>query len=190
MSMRKLMDVFPDAESLPQVNLKPGQVVIASKPTIISTLLGSCVSVVIYHLQRRVVAVSHSLLPYQVRGGDMDPFRYVDSSLKYMLDKLSGPGIKHSLFKVKLFGGAEVANIGQGPGVDETSIGSQNIRAARKILSNYGLPLTVDKVGGKKGYKLYIRSDTGEVLLRYLSKGKRCDCSSLPGIDRPRLSAN
>ena len=43
--------------------LKPGYILIASKPTVISTVLGSCVSVCLYDRKRGAGGMNHFQLP-------------------------------------------------------------------------------------------------------------------------------
>ena len=79
MAGRNLIDVFPEAMSLPFVYLKPGELYIAWEPTVITTLLGSCVSVVFYLAEPKVTAACHAMLPFQGYKHDQAPFRFVDS---------------------------------------------------------------------------------------------------------------
>ncbi len=152
---------------MPFVILDPGNLYIAWEPTIIYTLLGSCISIVLYLPESRVSAVCHSMLPNENTGGSAGPFRYVDSAIHYMMDSFRAHTLPTSSIQVKMFGGADMLdNINKA----SNTIGQQNIMAAINILKGYGLKIDSRKVGGIKSYKLYLRSDTGEVMLKNVVK--------------------
>lgn len=151
------------------VYLKPSELYVARQPTIITTLLGSCVAVCIYLPRSRIGAISHSLLPNNPGGEEM-PFRYVDSSIEYLIDQLRLAELPPREVIVKLFGGAEVV-AGSGPGARQPSIGAKNVAVARQALRSYGLPIHAELVGGRQGYKLHFYSNTGMVKLKRLGGG-------------------
>lgn len=151
------------------VYLKPSELYVARQPTIITTLLGSCVAVCVHIPRSQIGAICHSLLPCHPGGTEM-PFRYVDSSIDYLVDQLRLTEIPSREVVIKLFGGAEVvAGIGQG--TRQPSIGAKNVAVARESLKRYGLTIQAELVGGRQGYKLHFYSNTGMVKLKRLSGG-------------------
>ncbi len=155
------------------VFLRPGGLYISDEPAVVSTILGSCVSVTIYIGRLRKGGICHALLPKRLTGDDAGTFRYVDSAISYMLRKFDTRGIKKKEMEVKLIGGADVFDH-----VDRQtkSVGRQNMEAAMKILENEHLNLSLSDVGGSLGRKIYFYTDTGRVLLQRI---KRIDGTAL-----------
>lgn len=165
--MREIGQHYND---LPLVNLHPGELFVAQKPTIINTILGSCVAVCLYCPPLKMGAMCHGVMPFRPRGA-ADSFRFVDSSISYMVDALARQhGLVFSSLEAKLFGGADVLDLKLEVQREMPAIGAQNIDAARKSLEQYGVPIIVEKVGGDSGYKLVFYSHTGDVFLKRVSR--------------------
>ena len=78
------------------VFLRPGDWLVGMGPHRVNTLLGSCVSVVLWDAHRRAGAMCHCLLPRRPQhlalGLQREPGHYVDEALKWMLDGLQMRG--------------------------------------------------------------------------------------------------
>lgn len=169
MLMPQPKEIFPGTEGLPQVYLKPGELVVAWNPTLITTLLGSCISIIISVPHNRVTAVSHCTLPHYGRSGGDSIFAFVDTATEYMIDTLKIKNVSSSRVLVKVFGGGDVVSRKEPMALGRKTVGKMNIEATREALARHGLTAEVCKVGGKRGYKLFVRSDTGQVRMRYLT---------------------
>jgi chemotaxis protein CheD len=154
---------------LPIVNLRPGELHVAREPTLITTLLGSCISVCLYNPKRKMGAICHGVLPCFRNSPQRTSFHFVDSSIDYMIDVLGTQQKTASEeLAAKLFGGANVLALGARARKKGSTVGDQNIEAARSALRSHGVPIVVERVGGHQGRKLFFYSQTGEVLLRPL----------------------
>jgi chemotaxis protein CheD len=167
-----------NAPQYKKVDLLPGKLCIAEEPTVIWTLLGSCLSIVFHNQRLGVGAMCHAQLAEEWRQGDRcsdrcpnpcftnvpnaDRFKYVSCSLRYMYDQFTQRGITPDEITVKLFGGATVLPLSH----SLKSIGDENIEVAQKMIREFNLRLFSKHVGGTAGRTLYFYSDTGEVLLR------------------------
>jgi chemotaxis protein CheD len=151
---------------LPHVFLKPGELFLSREPALVSTVLGSCVSITFFEPVASLGAMCHVMLPTGPMG---DGFRFVDSTLGYMVDKIVGMGIRLDRCEVKMFGGADVLLPRELEGI-RLSIGCQNIREARNGLSLLGVVPKASDVGGKHGRKLIFNSHTGDVFLKKVQK--------------------
>lgn len=151
---------------LPHIFLKPGELFLSRNPAIVSTVLGSCVSLTIFDSVACVGAMCHVLLP----KGPMDEgFRYVDSTLRYMAEKIGAMGVRLDKCEVKLFGGADVLLPVDQQG-KRLSIGSQNVQQTLRVLDEWGVAPKATDVGGKLGRKLFFNSHTGDVFLKKVQK--------------------
>ncbi len=151
---------------LAKIYLKPGELVTTGEPVMVTTVLGSCVSVTMFHSRTGAAAICHGMLPY---GGKSESFKYIDSSVRYMIGYFDSFKIMRKEIQVKLFGGADMFNSTQ-PGVSNLTVGWQNISAATHCLGEYGLVPKVRDVGGCKGRKLVFKTDTGAVFVKKMSE--------------------
>jgi chemotaxis protein CheD len=159
---------------LSRIYLEPGELAIQLEPVEVSTILGSCVAVVLYSASHRVGAICHAMLPYNnaTQGQTArNNFKYVDSSIRYMVDCLENHNIKRQQLIAKVFGGADVLRAVSGVRVQ--SVGQQNIEAAFAVLDSYRLPVTAKDLGGEQGRKLIFYPHTGQVFLKRLNKSLR-----------------
>ena len=148
------------------VYLKPGDLCHAESPAVVSTILGSCVAVVMFNQRTMVGGICHAMLPRNPspRGGET--FRYVDSAVLYMAERFRALGIRESETDVKLFGGADVLEY---HGKNGLSVGRQNVETAIEVIGEAGFRLIVSDVGGTVGRKLRFYTHTGEVLLKRMA---------------------
>lgn len=162
--------VDPLHSELPVVNLHPGELFVAKEPTLITTLLGSCVSVCLYCLAIKAGAMCHGVMPRKPVD-DEDSFRFVDTSVSYMVEVMARQqGFACAQLEAKLFGGADVLNLTLGLEADAPTIGRQNILAARAALKKHGVPIVTEHVGGDRGCKLFFYTHTGEVYLKHIPR--------------------
>ena len=160
--------MIPRGPLLESIYLKPGELTVAERPALVSTVLGSCVAVTLFSPRLGVGAICHAMLPSGDCAGD--GFRYVDCSLRHMLAHFQRLGIKSGEMTVKLFGGADMFEA-VNPNAGSLTVGMKNIRAATELLRLQGLTLAASDVGGRHGRKLLFYSHTGEVFLKRLGAG-------------------
>ena len=154
-----------------RVFLKPGQLYISDIPTMVSTILGSCIAVTIFSKRLKIGGICHAMLPRSPSVNENSileygVFRYVDGSFLYMLNKFEMMGIKKDEMEIKLLGGADVLDR---VNEDTTSIGQKNIEIAMEIIRKESLRLMVSDVGGKLGRKVHFYTHTGKVLLKRIN---------------------
>jgi chemotaxis protein CheD len=148
------------------IYLKPGEVVIARSPVLISTVLGSCIAVTMYSPECGFGAICHAMLPDG--SGHNEDLRYVDTALRHIYQKAVECRAVKDLV-VKLFGGARVLNVG-GPESSGSSVGEQNVARAEEILASLGVTVSSADTGGTVGRKLYFCTRNGDVYLRRMRR--------------------
>lgn len=151
---------------LPHVFLKPGELFISRDPAIVTTVLGSCVSITFFAPAARLGAMCHVMLP---SGPMIDGYRFLDSTLGYMVEQISGMGIPLAACEVKIFGGADVLLPRDLQG-NRMSIGQQNIQEALCRLDALGIVPKASDIGGRLGRKLLFNSHTGDVFLKKVGR--------------------
>ncbi len=161
---------------LPQVHLKPGELIICQEPNLIVTVLGSCVSVTMFNRRTRIAAICHAMLPDPKSSGAADEeasrYRYVSEVLPEMCSHFGQAGLSAEQVEVKLFGGGNVISMAE-ESPSERWIGSANVRRAREILRHAGYSIRASNVGGTNGRKILFNTDTGEVMHKHLGYQSR-----------------
>jgi chemotaxis protein CheD len=166
--------------SIREVYLKPGEVIISDKASSISTVLGSCVSVTMFSRQFNIGAICHNLLPackdrHSCSGPCSESFRYVECTIERMAQEFSARGVDRRSIEVKLFGGSDMFNA-CGVRNSALSVGKQNVEMALRILNELGMKPVASDTGGKRGRKIIFHTHTGEVYLKRLSKTDIKEC--------------
>lgn len=151
------------AGDLPHCYLLVGQGGVFTKPTLVQTVLGSCVSVTMFSPQRQWGGIFHALLPrrrdFTSVTGDDTCFRYVDSAIHWMLRTFTRIGVDPRTLECKVFGGASPLNQR-----GDAAAGARNAETAFAVLAAAGIDVLASSVGGNEGRKLFFRTDTGVVL--------------------------
>jgi chemotaxis protein CheD len=148
----------PDRD-LPEVYLRPGEYFLAREPTLIWTILGSCVSVSFWSEKLRAGALCHSMLPRHPGPPDLEEGH---RDIATQFDKL---GANRANVQVKLFGGADVLYPSDS---SRPTVGRLNQETAVEVLRDEGFEVIASSLGGKCGLKIFFDTATGGVLLRRL----------------------
>ncbi len=139
-----------------------GEIHVGVKPTEISTILGSCIAVCLYDKVEQISGMNHYLVPLWNENGLQSP-KYGNISIPKLIENMLNIGCKINNIEAKIFGGGNVIEVKQ----EEMMIGRKNILIAKEILQEYGIPITAQDVGGTRGRRILMRSDTGKVFLKY-----------------------
>lgn len=158
------------SDDLQIINLPPGKLLITGQAALVSTILGSCVSVCLHSKKFQVGAICHGMLPRQTKMPISGHFPYVATVVPHMIETMTSRfGLTPSQLTVKLFGGASVLQTHMAETTDGLAIGQQNIAAALEALARFGLTPEVQKTGGTEGYKIFFNTGTGEVFVRRIA---------------------
>jgi chemotaxis protein CheD len=149
--------------------IHPGELEFADENFCLRTTLGSCVSVVLWHPQKRVGGMCHFMLPGRVRRG-AEPLngKYADEALELLLAEAGKYGAPASQYEVKLFGGGNMFAVGsrQGP-----NVAARNVEAARRLIAAYGLRLKAESLGGAGYRNVVFDIASGDVWIRHVRQG-------------------
>ncbi len=161
---------------LANVYLKAGEIFISDKPTVVKTVLGSCISVTMFNSRLRIGSICHGLLPdcneiSCFNCACVAGFRYIDGSIGKMLEELQSRGIQNDEIEVKIFGGADMFKAVRGK-PSPINFGEQNIKAAFKIMGDLNLRLTASDIGGPGEREIIFVPNTGQVFLKRLKKAE------------------
>ena len=148
--------------------LQPGEYFAGDASFRIRTLLGSCVSVALWHEQKKVGAMSHFLLPTRAKklSGDLDG-RYGDEALLLMLAELKQFGIKGNQCVAKVFGGG---NMFSKRGENIPQIGRRNGESARHLLEMHNIPIVSESLFGNGHRQIIFDVSNGDVWARQVKQ--------------------
>jgi len=150
-------------KSLPKYMLYPADIFADKAPSIVNTVLGSCVSVCLYDPVLEMGTINHYILP-NWNGVDEATMKYGNLSIVRILEELLISGSKFEHVVARVYGGAEVLR-----GMPTNfHIGSRNVQIAFAILNEFQIPVLSSDVGGTKGRKISFNTSTGEVEMDYI----------------------
>jgi chemotaxis protein CheD len=158
------------AADLPEFYLQPGEWRIVRTPSILKTVLGSCVGITFHAPRLAASALCHPMMPtHTVRPLiSSDPVaarRYVDWVIREIAHEFDGLGAARCEVGVKLFGGADVLASSR----KSASVGTMNVETALRVLQEEGFEVLASRLGGSRGIFIEFNTGNGEVLLRQLA---------------------
>ncbi len=149
-----------------QYFLYPSSLFASKEPYVVKTILGSCVAICIWDKRLKIGGINHYMLP-NWNGNDLASPKYGNIAISKLVDKLITLGSRKEDLVAKIFGGGDMLEGSKGNGY---LIGERNIRMARLVLENKGIPIVASSTGGKRGRKILFFTDTGEVRHKFLEK--------------------
>jgi chemotaxis protein CheD len=160
-------------EELAELYVLPGESHLVYQPTVVRTLLGSCVGVTFRCSRLGIGALCHPMLPRapkvpaHIKPNLSDCRRYVDFAIHDLIRQFEEHGAHRPEIEVKLFGGADVLIVNN-PDESRPTVGRMNVEMAVKVLKEEGFRVLASCLGGNTGYHIQFYTHTGEVLLRRL----------------------
>ena len=143
--------------------LKPGFIIIPTKATDISAVLGSCVAVCLYDQKRKTGAMNHFQLPF-IYEKYRATARYGNVATITLINMLLNDGSK-----IKHLGGAYNSRI------SHKDMGRDNIKVARNILVKKQIRVVSEDVGGERGKKIVFNTNCGETAVLKVEKIRNGD---------------
>lgn len=147
--------------------LYPSSFFASKEPYVVKTVLGSCVAVCLWDKRLHFGGINHYMLSTWT-GNDLASPKYGNIAIEKLIEKMRSMGSKMEDIQAKVFGGAELLDVGGGK--SSTMIGERNIEIAKMMLERCKIPIVSSSVGGKRGRKILFFTDTGEVRHKFLEK--------------------
>jgi chemotaxis protein CheD len=147
--------------------LQPGEYFVGDRRYRIRTLLGSCVSITLWHPHMRIGAMSHFLLGSRaVRAVSELDGRYGEEVMHLMLRELERAKVPLSDCQAKIFGGANMF-----PGqtrINIPHVGQKNGEAARALLQSHGIRVVSESLFGVGHRQIIFDVHSGDVWSRQI----------------------
>lgn len=156
--MRNYPSTLPAGRSI--FTLFPGHLFCEREPQLVSTILGSCVSVCLWDKRLRFGGMNHHILPTSPANAEPSP-RYGDVSVPALIQRMLDHGGHLADLQAKMFGGACVLTT---PG--EYAVGRRNVEVAIAELYRHGIPVVACRLSGSEGVALLYCTGCGDVWVR------------------------
>lgn len=145
--------------------LFPATLYVTKDPCLISTILGSCVSVCLWDRELRYGGMNHFMLPLWNGKGLASP-KYGNIAINKLFERMLEIGCSRKNLVAKVFGGGDILQTTS----YQFNIGERNIDIASESLRELNIPLAGISVGGINGRKIIFDTHKGTVIQRYIEK--------------------
>ncbi|MBI5643255.1 MAG: chemotaxis protein CheD [Deltaproteobacteria bacterium] len=133
----------------------------------ITTVLGSCISVCLWDAALHFGGMNHYLLPFWNGDGLQTP-KYGNVAIPMLVEKMISLGSSRGNLRAKVFGGANILENSSGL----LNIGARNISFAETALIENRIMVLGKDIGGTAGRKVMFLTSTGEVFVKKVVKGQ------------------
>lgn len=151
----------------PLYHLHIGELLVCPQEAVISTVLGSCVSVCLFSKKHAIGGMIHYAHPKPLSSfGQKEDFRYGTLAIPALIQELcAAVGGRPQDLAAKIAGGASETD-----GVRKNfDVGLENIRIAQDLLAKHQIPLLGKSVGGASGRKVLFHVPSGRLQVALLS---------------------
>jgi chemotaxis protein CheD len=152
---------MPDAKNDKRHYLLAGCVFVPEEAYVVTTVLGSCVSVCLWDPQRKIGGMNHYMLPLWNGEGLASP-KYGNIAISKIVEKMMELGSDKKNLQAKLFGGSGLFT-GRNTSL---LVGERNILLARDMLKQESIPVVSADVGGVMSRKIVYDTCTGDVFVK------------------------
>ncbi len=129
------------------INVGVAQFKVGENPSMLRTILGSCVGICIYDRNKKIGGLAHILLPKNQGEGKEE--KYADSAIPLLVKELLRRGCTKEFMSAKIAGGASMFKFQSSVSLGQ--IGNNNVEMTKKVLEEQGIPIVAEDVGGNSG---------------------------------------
>jgi chemotaxis protein CheD len=159
------------------VTIFVGEYYVTNRPEVLSTVLGSCISVCLFDEINGIAGFNHFMLPEDssnkeklhlsdetIHQEDLlkQSMRYGLHAMEILIAEMQKIGASRQHLKAKVFGGG---NVLRNKRLSE-SIGDRNIGFARAFLKFEGIPIENENVGKSHGRKIFFLAGPNRVFVK------------------------
>lgn len=146
-----------------KVIISIGEYFASKTPVIISTLLGSCVSVCLFDYENKIGGMNHIFLPGKPDlKKHSDSARYSVNAMELLINSMMKYGADKNTIIAKVFGGSSIFTAK----TPDLSVGPKISKLVISFLKTERIKILGIDVGGLKSRKVLFNTYTGEVFLK------------------------
>lgn len=150
------------------VTIHPGEYYVSKGPEYISTILGSCVAIILFDSVNHIGGMNHFMLAKSddtKKNEEMSvPItRFGEYAIEALVDEMIKQGADKNNLQAKIFGGSNIFNFSDS---SPNQVGIVNINFARKVLNKLGIQVLAEDTGGILSRKIVFDPATFKVLVK------------------------
>ncbi len=154
------------------VTIYPGEFWSSTGPEMISTVLGSCVSIALYDPIAGVGGMNHFMLAKDTNleiDGSEDRLlgRFGEYAIEMLVSDMEKKGAVFSRCTAKVFGGGNIFNTEE-PQSGRSLVGAANIKFAFDYLKAHKIEIKSSDTGGNLPRKIFFDPVTSKVFLKHI----------------------
>jgi chemotaxis protein CheD len=166
---------YPVPAHLQKHVIQPGERYVSKEPSLLVTLLGSCVAACLFDPEHGVAGLNHFLLAAPRYSKSMElthteAGRYGISAMEFLINDMIHLGAERRKLRAKVFGGASV--LGLAAKDNFLCVNEVNQRFIREYLATEGIPIVSEDLGGDRGRVVYFHTDNYKVMRRFIQRSE------------------
>jgi chemotaxis protein CheD len=153
-----------------QIFLKPGDFYFSSSGEHITTILGSCIAITLWHPVLHIGGMCHFVMPAASvlnlnysKPSELNGY-YAEDAMLLFKNAVESRGTSLISYEAKVFGGGHSQSAAHS--VAE-SVGHKNTIAAKVLLKRHGITIKATHLGENKYRRLIFNTTTGDVWLKH-----------------------
>jgi chemotaxis protein CheD len=124
--------------------------------------LGSCVGVALYDTASSAAGLVHVMLPAADEMDDGKAAKFADTGTQLLIEEMEELGADANRVEAKIAGGSDMLDFSEGG----SGIGDRNVTQVRETLSDNGIPIVGEDVGGDHGRSLRLEAGSGDLVIK------------------------
>lgn len=153
------------------VTIYPGEFYSTSESEMISTVLGSCISIALFDADAQIGGLNHFMLAKDSRiegdYGEKLMGKFGEYAIELLIEDLVEKGARISRLSAKVFGGGNIFNLPSNVG---SQVGEANSRFAFEFLQQKNIPVLSQNTGGPHSRKIFFDPLTGKVFMKFINR--------------------
>ena len=147
---------------------------ICREPDCLTTIgLGSCVGVALYDSVTKITGLAHIMLPSSKEiKNNSNIAKFADTGVAETIRLMEEAGAKRGRITAKIAGGACMFAFAMQSN-DALNVGEKNVRAVKKVLEEFKIPILADDTGLNYGRTIIIDSNTGMLTIKAVGKPEK-----------------
>lgn|SRR5574344_1518201 len=153
------------------ITIYPGEFCTTPGPELISTVLGSCVSIALFDAKNGIGGMNHFMLAKDTKENNSRAHeslmgKFGEYAVDLLLDDMTKKGAEYKNLTAKIFGGSNVFDLPPSAG---SQVGDVNIQFAFDYLARKNIPVVSSDTGGVSPRKIFFDPHSSKVWLKRIN---------------------
>ena len=157
-----------DSHGRSAYQLEPGYIYLSRVPSVVKTVLGSCVAVCLWDRKLSFGGMNHFQYPHTSRQSEATA-RYGNVAISTLVRMMEESGSRRRDLVAQIYGG------GRPEELRGRDMGAENVEFARRLLSRKGIKVVSEDVGGTLGRKIIFDTASGRVAVLKVDSIRQSD---------------